>query len=118
MRFLVDECAGTSVARWLREEGHDVASVCEEMRGAPDDDVLALATRQERIVVTTDKDFGEKVFRERKPHRGVILLRLDDERPPAKIAALRRVISSCGHDLARAFVTATEKAVRLSRRLA
>jgi len=118
MGFLVDECVGTSVARWPHEEGHDVASVCEEMRGAPDDDVLALATRRERIVVTTDKDLGEKVFRERKPRRGVILLRLDDERPPAKIAALRRVMSSCGHDLARALVTATEKAVRLSRPLA
>jgi chloramphenicol O-acetyltransferase len=27
MRFLVDECIGPSVARWLRENGHDVASV-------------------------------------------------------------------------------------------
>jgi uncharacterized protein (DUF433 family) len=33
------------------------------------------------ILVTNDKDFGEKVYRERLPHRGVILLRLDDERP-------------------------------------
>jgi predicted nuclease of predicted toxin-antitoxin system len=27
MRFLVDECTGPAVARWLREQGHDVFSV-------------------------------------------------------------------------------------------
>jgi predicted nuclease of predicted toxin-antitoxin system len=29
MRFLVDECTGPQVARWLREQGHDVFSVYE-----------------------------------------------------------------------------------------
>lgn len=33
MRFLVDECTGPSVARWLREQGHDVFSVFEQARG-------------------------------------------------------------------------------------
>ena len=34
MRFLVDECTGPAVARWLREQSHDVFSVFEEARGA------------------------------------------------------------------------------------
>jgi hypothetical protein len=33
MRFLVDECTGPSVARWLREQGYDVFSVYEQARG-------------------------------------------------------------------------------------
>lgn len=33
MRFLVDECTGPAVARWLREHQHDVFSVYEEARG-------------------------------------------------------------------------------------
>jgi uncharacterized protein with PIN domain len=37
MRFLVDECTGPAVAKWLREQGHDVVSVYdespEELRG-------------------------------------------------------------------------------------
>lgn len=36
MRFLVDECTGPSVARWLREQGHNVVSVYEQMRGLDD----------------------------------------------------------------------------------
>jgi predicted nuclease of predicted toxin-antitoxin system len=36
MRFLVDECTGTEVARWLKKEGYEVFSVYEEARGITD----------------------------------------------------------------------------------
>ena len=32
MRFLVDECTGPAVARWLRDQSHQVFSVYEEAR--------------------------------------------------------------------------------------
>jgi len=41
MRFLVDENVGPIVARWLRQQGHDVFSVYEQARGMDDDDILA-----------------------------------------------------------------------------
>ena len=31
-------------------------------------------------LITNDKDFGERICRECHPHRGVVLLRLEDER--------------------------------------
>jgi len=34
MRFLVDESAGPAVAGWLEEQGHDVVSVYDDLRGA------------------------------------------------------------------------------------
>jgi len=40
MRFLVDECTGPAVAKWLRGEGYDVFSVFEESRGADDDTII------------------------------------------------------------------------------
>lgn len=43
MRFLVDECTGPAVARWLREQKHEVFSVYEEARGMDDDDVIQKA---------------------------------------------------------------------------
>lgn len=39
MRFLVDECTGPLVARWLREQKHEVFSVYEEGRGMEDNDI-------------------------------------------------------------------------------
>jgi predicted nuclease of predicted toxin-antitoxin system len=69
MRFLVDECTGPSVARWLREQGYDVFSVYEQARGLDDASVMALAVREGRILITSDKEFGTRVVRDRQPHR-------------------------------------------------
>jgi predicted nuclease of predicted toxin-antitoxin system len=58
MRFLVDECAGSSLARWLHEQGYDVFSVYDQVRGINDDEVLRIAVENDRIsdqfVVVTD----------------------------------------------------------------
>lgn len=115
MRFLVDECTGPAVARWLREQQHDVFSVYDEARGMDDEDVIAKAYREDWILITNDKDFGEKVYRERRPHRGVVLLRLEDERAASKIAALQRLLEAYAEHLADHFVVVTEKHVRFAR---
>lgn len=78
MRFLVDECTGPAVARWLRRQGHKVFSVYEQARGMDDDDVIQKAFAEDWVLITNDKDFGEKVYRERRPHKGVVLLRLEN----------------------------------------
>jgi hypothetical protein len=43
MRFLVDECTGPAVARWLRQQNHDVFSVYEQARGMDDDRIIQKA---------------------------------------------------------------------------
>ena len=55
MKFLVDECTGTSVVTYLREAGHDVVAVVDVMPMADDKDILEHALSEERIVVTADK---------------------------------------------------------------
>lgn len=115
MRFLVDECTGPSVARWLREQGHDVFSVYEEARGAEDDWLLAKAHAEGRILVTNDKDFGEKAVREGKPHKGIIILRLKDERTENKIRVMKRLLQQHATDLEDNLVIATDTTVRIVR---
>lgn len=114
MRFLVDECTGKSVAHWLREQGHDVYSVYEEARGITDDEVLDKAYRENYILVTNDKDFGEMVHREKRPHRGIVLLRLNDERPECKIQAIENLLTSFSDQLADSFAVVAESQVRIS----
>jgi len=115
MRFLVDECTGPSVARWLRKQKHEVFSVYEEARGMDDDDVIQKAFAENWILITNDKDFGEKVYRERRPHRGIVLLRLEDERAANKIDTIRRLIESYADQLSDHFVVVTEAKVRFAR---
>ncbi len=62
MRFLVDECTGPAVARWLRSQGHEVSCVYSEARGMDDDDLIRKASAEDWILITNDKDFGEKVY--------------------------------------------------------
>lgn len=65
MRFFIDECTGPAVARWLRQNQHEVFSVYEEARGMQDDEIIQKAFVENRILITNDKDFGEKVYRDR-----------------------------------------------------
>lgn len=115
MRFLVDECAGPLVASWLREQGHEVFSVYDSARGIDDDAVVEKALKENWILVTNDKDFGDKVFRERKPHHGIILLRLDDERAKVKIKVLEQLLANYSDRLPDQFVVVTEKSVRFAK---
>jgi predicted nuclease of predicted toxin-antitoxin system len=85
MKFLVDESTGQSVATYLDRAGYDVVSVADIMPSARDEDILHRAVLEDRIVVTNDKDFGELIYRGGGAHRGIILLRLRDERAANKI---------------------------------
>lgn len=115
MRFLVDECTGPLVAAWLRSHDHEVFSVFEEARGMDDDDIIRKAHEEDWILVTNDKDFGEKVYRDGRSHKGVILLRLDDERSPSKIEVLSRLLEEYPERLSDTFVVVTENRVRFAR---
>ena len=115
MRFLVDECTGPAVAAWLRNERHEVFSVFEEDRGMDDEAIIQKALRESWILVTNDKDFGAKVYRDGRLHKGVILLRLSDERSPSKINVLSSVLETYSDRVPTSFLVATEKQVRFAK---
>ena len=114
MRFLVDECAGPAVAEWLREQGHEVFSVFDEAKGISDEDILTKAAAEGWILVTIDKDFGEMIFRERRPHCGVVFMRLSDERAANKIIVIEHLLKNYSDRLGDQFVTVTETRVRFA----
>jgi predicted nuclease of predicted toxin-antitoxin system len=112
MRFIVDECTGPAVAVWLRSQGHEVFSVFDQARGLKDDEIIRKAYDERWIVITNDKDFGQKVYRESHPHCGIILMRLEDERANNKINILQRLLKRYVDRLADRLVVVTETQVR------
>ena len=59
MRFLANEnFPFEELLRRLRAAGHDVVSVGETMQGSKDEEVLSLAAREERVILTFDRDYG------------------------------------------------------------
>jgi len=113
MKFLVDECAGASVADCLRDAGHDVVAVAEVMPQANDEQILERAVLESRILVTNDKDFGEMIYRSGQAHRGVVLLRLQDERAENRVRITRLVLARVGERLQNRYTVATEAGIRV-----
>lgn len=81
MRLLLDaHVSGPSVGRQLQAEGHDVRPLDQEpaLAGLEDDEVLMLATEDERILVTSDVAHFPLILQEwagaGRSHRGVILV--------------------------------------------
>lgn len=77
MRLLANENFPLDAVEALRADGHDVLWIREDARGSTDEQVLARAQQEERILITFDKDFGELAFRSKLPATsGVILFRI------------------------------------------
>ena len=59
MRFLADESRDFAVVRALRAAGHNVVAVAEISPRVGDEVVIDRAAREDRILITEDKDFGQ-----------------------------------------------------------
>ena len=112
-RFLLDESADLPLRAHLRAKGHDATAIAHDYPAAlADEEVLAIAVSEDRILITNDRDFGELVFRRQLPHRGVILFRLGDEAIPIKIAWLDHVLNAYA-DRLREFIVVNDRGVRV-----
>ncbi len=113
MRFLADECCDTALVETLRNDGHDVIYVLESFRGASDDDILARALADDRLLLTEDKDFGELIYRLRKPAYGVILLRFNVANRTLKTPRLRHLLAQTARRLPGSFVVLEVDKIRI-----
>ena len=99
MRWLADECVAAPLVASLRSHGHDVLYVAEAAAGLNDADVITLAMREKRILLTEDKDFGDLVFRRERKVPGLVLLRIASENTSLKIVRLGMAIVRYGEGL-------------------
>jgi predicted nuclease of predicted toxin-antitoxin system len=115
VKFLLDENAEFRIARFLRDQGHDVMAIAHDYPHAlADEQVLSVACDEARILVTNDRDFGEMVIRRGKSHSGIVYLRLPGASVERKIARLRAVLVSHENQLDR-FLVVTEHRIRVVR---
>jgi predicted nuclease of predicted toxin-antitoxin system len=98
MKFLLDVCASSrSLRALLVNLGHDVRLVGEDDPSFSDEKVLSLAHQEGRLVITQDKDFGELVFVQHRPHAGII--RFLDMPVAEQVVAMQEVLSGYRPDL-------------------
>ncbi|MEM8901798.1 MAG: DUF5615 family PIN-like protein, partial [Bacteroidota bacterium] len=82
----------------IRNRGHDITYIVEMERGISDEEVPKLATTENRILITRDKDFGELAFFKKKLHSGIILNRLAGLSGSRKIEILLSVLQTHGEE--------------------
>jgi hypothetical protein len=97
MRFLADENFPAAAVRALTAVGHDVAWVMATAPGSTDPDVLNWAAREQRILLTFDKDFGELARATQLPAScGVVLFRISLPPPNDAGTGIGRLVDARG----------------------
>ena len=77
-QIIADESVDYRIVLLLRQLGLTVYSISEDQPSIKDDLVLNIACDNNALLITEDKDFGELVFRLQLPHRGILLIRIDE----------------------------------------
>jgi predicted nuclease of predicted toxin-antitoxin system len=83
--------------------------------GLPDEDVLAIAREERRILLVADRDFGELIFHQGVAHAGVIFFRLPGASLRVKTEQLHTVLTDYAAELERGeFLVVTPGQIRIA----
>ena len=89
MRLLLDQNLSPLLVDLLVEAGHDVVHVQSlGMHAADDSEILQVAVDESRVIVSADTDFGDLLALSNAAGPSVLLLRRQDRRRAAELAAL------------------------------
>ena len=113
MILLADEGVDKPIVDLLRLSGFDVHYIMETHQGVDDDGVLRIANQETRVLSTQDKDFGELVYRFKKAHSGLVLIRLGELPANEKALIVNKVLLQYNEKLTGAFTVIQTKAVRI-----
>ena len=115
MNLVADEGVDGKIVSRLRSDGHEVYYVAESAPGISDAVVLGVANEKHATLITSDKDFGELVFRQRRVNAGVILLRLEGLAAATKASLTSEAISTHATVIQGSFTVVAPGVVRIRR---
>jgi predicted nuclease of predicted toxin-antitoxin system len=98
-RFYADENFPLLVVEMLRQLGHDVLTTAEAGtagRGIPDEEVLAFATGQNRILITLNRRHFVKLHQTQPRHSGIMTCTYDPD-AAGQARRIHEVIAGSGH---------------------
>ena len=106
MKLLLDSCVWGGAPAVLRDAGHDVVWAGEWAEDPGDEEILARAHREGRILVTLDKDFGELAILWGMPHSGILRIVNFSARRQAHVCL--QALALRGEDLQRGAIVTAE----------
>ena len=116
MKFVADESVDYQIVSRLRHDGHVVIYITETQSGASDNSVLNQANLQQAVLLTSDKDFGDLVYRQHLVSSGILRLRIAGLPQGRKAAIVAEAIRKHGAAMPGAFTVLTPTTIRIRHR--
>ncbi|MDB9506119.1 DUF5615 family PIN-like protein [Microcystis aeruginosa CS-338/01] len=115
IEFLADMGISLRTVSWLREQGYDVVHLRDEgLQTLSDQEILAKAKREKRIILTVDLDFSQLLAISGDNLPSVILFRLGNENYNLINQCLTIVLRDCTKALKTgAIVSVTDRIFRI-----
>ncbi|MBZ0169685.1 hypothetical protein MELA_01131 [Candidatus Methylomirabilis lanthanidiphila] len=111
-KFITDVNVEKGVVDFLRDEGYDVKWVADLDVAMSDQRLLDLANKEQRILVTNDKDFGELTFLQKKLSVGIILIRIKGRKASDKVKLTKKLLQDHSDRLPNHFVVVSRTKFR------
>jgi predicted nuclease of predicted toxin-antitoxin system len=102
MKLILDTCVWGGAKAELQAAGHDVPWTGELAQDPGDEEILAQGHREQRVLVTLDKDFGELAIRCNLPHCGIVRLVNISARQQGNVC--QQILARYGDDLTHAAI--------------
>ncbi len=112
MNIVADENIDSLLVLELKLDGHRVLWISEENPAIDDREVLAFALEENSLLITEDKGFGEKVYRDSHASAGVLLLRLHNMNRHERVAITSQTVRDHSQELFGKFSVLTNRKLR------
>jgi len=116
LKFLVDVGVGKKVEDFLYKSGYDILSVRKINPRMSDSKIIGIAAKDNRIIITMDKDFGELVYNSVLIHKGILLLRTENCSGDKKVKILSEILINYSSELEENFCVFSKDRLRIRRK--
>ena len=115
LKFLVDVGVGRQVEHYLQTQGYDIKTVRAIDNKMLDTEIIRLAVKENRMIITMDKDFGELVYHCGMDHCGVLLLRLEEATSAEKVQVVDDILANYSTQIYHCFCVFQNDKLRIKR---
>jgi predicted nuclease of predicted toxin-antitoxin system len=98
---------------YLRNKGFDIVSIGMDNPSILDSEIMEIAIREERTILTFDRDYGELIFHHNyRPEMGVIYLRLEEYEPEEPAYIVESILNNNEIELSNSLTVVDKNGIR------
>ena len=114
IKILTDENISPKVVSFLRQQRIDVLDTKEQAWfGRTDENLLEIATKEQRFIMTHDSDFGTLAIHEGKSYYGIIYIRVRNFHPQNVIRVCKQLFELKTELIRRTLIVVEESRLRI-----